>query len=53
MTRQVNAAAPLSDLTIACDTYEAALMANDLDTLDALFWDTPQVLRYSPSITTG
>ena len=46
MTRQVNAAAPLSDLTIACDTYEAALMANDLDTLDALFWDTPQVLRY-------
>ena len=33
-------------LTRACDAYEAALMANDLSALDALFWDSPCTLRY-------
>lgn len=46
MTRAVNAPGPLAELTAACDAYETALMANDLDTLDALFWDAPQTLRY-------
>ncbi len=26
--------------------YEAALGANDVETLDALFWDAPQAVRY-------
>ena len=36
----------LAELTEACDAYEAALMSNDLDTLDALFHDDPATLRY-------
>ena len=42
----VNTPGPLADLTAACDAYEAALMANDLAQLDALFWDSPLTLRY-------
>ncbi len=30
------------------DRYEAALVANDLETLDALFWDSPLVVRFGP-----
>ncbi len=36
----------LATVTAACDRYEAALMANDLEVLDALFWDSPHTLRY-------
>lgn len=28
------------------DRYEAALMANDTDTLQALFWNSPNTIRY-------
>ncbi|WP_108662150.1 oxalurate catabolism protein HpxZ [Acuticoccus kandeliae] len=42
----INAPDALESLTAACDTYEAALGANDLDTLDSLFWDSPHTLRY-------
>ena len=28
------------------DRYEAALMANDTDTLQALFWNSPHTIRY-------
>lgn len=31
----------------ASDRYEAALLANDLDTLDELFWQDARVLRVS------
>ncbi len=36
----------LREVTEASDRYEAALMANDVDTLDALFRDAPETLRY-------
>lgn len=42
----INDPAPLAELTACCDRYEAALMANDLATLDALFWASPHTLRY-------
>lgn len=35
----------LADLTVACDRCEAALMGNDPDTLDALFWNSNLTLR--------
>jgi len=31
--------------------YERALCANDLDTLDSLFWKNPLTLRYGPNGT--
>jgi hypothetical protein len=31
--------------------YEEALMANDFDVLDELFWDNPRTLRYGPNGT--
>lgn len=46
MTVEVNDPGTLEGLTAACDAYEVALMENDLDTLDALFWDSPLTLRY-------
>nr|WP_198912680.1 oxalurate catabolism protein HpxZ [Acetobacter musti] len=36
----------LREVTEASDRYEAALMANDVDTLDVLFRDAPETLRY-------
>ena len=31
------------------DAYESALSANDVDALNAYFWDSPQVVRYGVS----
>jgi hypothetical protein len=36
-------------VTAACDAYEKALVTNDVATLDSLFWNSPQVLRYGPT----
>lgn len=36
----------LAGLVPACDAYEAALMANDLDALDHFFRDAPDTLRF-------
>ena len=46
MSTTPNLPGPLSELTEACDIYETALTENDLDRLDALFWDSPLTLRY-------
>lgn len=35
----------LAELRATFDRYEAALVANDLDTLDELFWDDPRTER--------
>jgi hypothetical protein len=35
----------LAELRALSDRYEAALMANDLGTLDAMFWQSQQVVR--------
>ncbi len=38
----------LAQVTEAFGRYEAALMANDLDALDALFWHSPLTIRFGP-----
>ncbi|NTF46130.1 oxalurate catabolism protein HpxZ [Agrobacterium rhizogenes] len=42
----INDAQLVEELTTACDAYEAALMNNDLELLDTLFWESPLTLRY-------
>lgn len=45
MITQFDAPAIIAELDALCDRYEAALMANDLTELDALFWQAPGVVR--------
>ena len=42
----VNDPQVLAEVQAAFAAYEQALMANDVPALDALFWASPQVLRY-------
>jgi ketosteroid isomerase-like protein len=44
----INDPATLAGATAAFDAYEAALMANDLDALDALFWPSEFTVRIGP-----
>ena len=43
---QTNLPQALAELHRAFDLYEDALVHNKVDVLDALFWDSPQTLRY-------
>jgi hypothetical protein len=43
---EVNLPTVLADLTAAFEDYERALQANDIEGLNALFWDSPHTLRY-------
>lgn len=36
----------VAEVQAAFDRYEAALAANDIAALDALFWDDPRTIRY-------
>lgn len=36
----------LAEVTALFERYERALVGNDIATLDALFWDSPLVLRF-------
>jgi hypothetical protein len=45
---QVNDPDVVAEVTEAFAAYEAALMANDLEALDALFWQSPLVIRFGP-----
>jgi len=38
----------VAEVRAAFDAYERALMANDLEALDRLFWDDSRTARYSP-----
>ncbi|MDP9055811.1 MAG: oxalurate catabolism protein HpxZ [Pseudomonadota bacterium] len=40
--------AVLAEVESAFAAYETALMTNDLDALDALFWHAPQTVRIGP-----
>jgi hypothetical protein len=42
----VNRPEIVAEVTEAFARYEAALTGNDVTTLDALFWASPQVIRY-------
>lgn len=36
----------LAEVTQQCTRYEQALVSNDVQVLDELFWDSPHTLRY-------
>jgi hypothetical protein len=42
----VNKPEIVAEVTSAFEEYERALVANDLDTMNALFWDAPETVRY-------
>lgn len=48
MLGPVNLEDVVAEVSAAFERYEAALVANDLDTLDALFWSSPLVVRFGP-----
>jgi hypothetical protein len=43
---EVNLPDAVRELTRAFHEYERALQANDIEALNALFWDSPHTLRY-------
>jgi hypothetical protein len=42
----INEPAALAAVEAAFDTYETALTTNDVAMLDALFWNSPETVRY-------
>lgn len=42
---ELDAAIPLAEVTETFERYERALLANDVDVLDELFWPDPRVVR--------
>jgi hypothetical protein len=44
----INDPAVLAEVRAAFDAYERALMDNDLDALDALFWNSDRTVRFGP-----
>ena len=45
---RINDPEVVAEVQAAFDRYEAALMANDLAALDALFWPNPLTVRFGP-----
>lgn len=43
---EVNLPDVVAEVAAAFARYEAALVSNDVATLDALFWDSPHTIRY-------
>jgi hypothetical protein len=43
---EINLPEIVAEMEAAFAEYEAALTANHVGTLDAIFWDSPQVIRY-------
>jgi hypothetical protein len=43
---EINKPEILAEVTAAFRLYEAALVGNDIATLNELFWDSPHTLRY-------
>ncbi len=43
---EINRPEILAEVEAAFARYEAALMANDVEALSAIFWDSPHVIRY-------
>lgn len=46
---QINLPDVVEEVTKAFRAYEAALTGNDVDTLDALFWTSSEVIRFGVS----
>lgn len=49
--QEINIPDVVAEVTEAFKRYETALGSNDLDGIDALFWDSPLTLRYGPNGT--
>jgi hypothetical protein len=43
---EINLPAVLAEVTAEFHRYETALVGNDVQTLDRLFWDSPHTIRY-------
>ena len=43
---EINIPEVLAEVTDAFQRYERALVANDVETLDSLFWESPTTLRF-------
>lgn len=43
---QINLPDVLAEAKVAFAKYEQALVTNDVETLDALFWNSPHTIRY-------
>lgn len=43
---EVNIPAVVAEVSAAFERYEQALVSNDVDTLNELFWASPHVLRF-------
>ena len=48
---EINIPEIVAEVTAAFVAYEKALLANDVDMIDALFWDDEKTLRYGPNGT--
>jgi len=46
---EINRPDVLASLTVAFERYERALVTNDVQELDALFWNSPHTVRYGAS----
>jgi len=44
---EINILEVVAEVTAAFERYERALNANDVEVLDATFWNDPRVVRYS------
>lgn len=42
----INIPEVLAEVTLQCERYEYALVNNEVDVLDELFWNSPHTLRY-------
>lgn len=43
---KINNTTTKEEVTALCRQYEKALVSNDIETLDRLFWDSPEVVRF-------
>ena len=45
-TMEINLPEVIAEVRAAFVEYERALVANDIETMNALFWDAPETVRY-------
>ena len=48
---EINTADVVAEVRAAFDRYEAALVGNDVDVLNELFWNSERTLRFGPAET--
>ena len=46
MDMEINRPEVLAEVKLAFSRYERALVSNDMEVLDELFWDSPHTIRY-------